>query len=179
MRSTHRPVVRAGAYKTRGQVAYICAPSHVNRVVEFIESHWQWSDDKGKLSRTNGDKSRGEDGRWENDLCVRLRRTRERERKFESRGGDAWSEKGDTEHAWFEDAYSSEVDCAKARLYTLISPIASRTIMRLPKIGERHIPCIPYIDIEIRSRESRQRGLLHWFDVAIPSTSRSHKLGHY
>lgn len=70
-------------------------------------------------------------------ICVRMQREQEREREIESLEGDAWSEKGDMEHTQVEDAYSSEVDCAKARPYTLISPIASRTIMRLPKIGER------------------------------------------
>lgn len=112
--------MRVGAYKTRGQVAYIRAPSHVNRTVEFIESHWQRSDDKEKLSRTNGDKLRRE----ENDLCKDAENKKEKERSSHDRGEDAWSEKGGTKHAWFEDAYSSKVGCAKARPYTLILPIA-------------------------------------------------------
>lgn len=68
--------MRVGAYKTRGQVAYIRAPLHVNRTVEFIESHWQRSDDKEKLSRTNGDKLRRE----ENDLCKDAENKKEKER---------------------------------------------------------------------------------------------------
>lgn len=91
----------------------------------------------------------GEDERRGKDLCEDA----ERKRGRVTRRGDAWSEKGDTKHTRFEDAYSSEVDCAKARPYTLISPIASRAVMRPPKIL---IPSrIPYI--EIRSRESRWR----------------------
>lgn len=80
------PAVRADAYKTRRQVAYIYirAPSHVNRIVGFIELHWQRSNDKEKLSRTDGGGEKTRDG---GKICVRMRREREGESRGEETRG--------------------------------------------------------------------------------------------
>lgn len=68
--------------------------SHVNRIAGFIELHWQRSNDKEKLSRTDG----GEDGRRGNDLCEDAENKGERERKgeIESRGEETRGRRKET-----------------------------------------------------------------------------------
>lgn len=81
MHSTHRPVVRASAYKTRvdrtGRIytrTIACESySRVHRVALVATAR----NDKEKLSRTDGAEGR----RWENDLCKDAENERERERE--------------------------------------------------------------------------------------------------
>lgn len=143
--------MRVGAYKTRGQVAYIRAPSHVNRTVEFIESHWQRSDDKEKLSRTNGDKLRRE----ENDLCKDAENKKEKERssheeKTRGRRKEARNTLGSKMHTvprWVVQKLGRILSSCRSLLY-YYEIAEDRREMLIPSR-------IPYIGIEIRSGESR------------------------